>query len=123
MKRVEEVESLLEESGSLDLQLLPVDLPLPLFHRIAEEHLLRHNVHHAQELCHAVLTHQPSLPLKQVRRVGNNISKLHKGKQPVPIRKVMELPMSVGELGEWLVGGRVFVENLNFLISDCMSTA
>ena len=63
MEKVEDVELLFKESGSLDLQLLPVDLPLPLFHRIAEEHLFRQHARHVQELCHAVLTHQPSLPL------------------------------------------------------------
>lgn len=80
LKRMEEVEMLFKESGLLNLQMLPVDLPLPLFQHIAEEYLLRQRNYHAQELCKTVLMRYPSTALQQqAKRVGTGIKKLHKG--------------------------------------------
>ena len=97
LKRMEEVEMLFKESGVLDVQLLPVDLPLPLFQHMAEEYLLRQHTQHAQELCETVLMRCPCTALQQqARRVATAINKLHKGQQLGGTKEVLELPMSVG---------------------------
>ena len=46
--------------------------------------------------------------------MDKDIRKLRKGRESMPIERVLKLPMSVGELGEWLVRGRPLLEK-NFL--------
>ena len=96
LKRMENVR-MFKESVVLDVELLPVDLPLPLFQHMAEEYLLRQHTQHAQELCETVLMRCPCTALQQqARRVGTAIRKLHKGQQLGGTKEVLELPMRVG---------------------------
>ena len=112
------------ESGVLDVQLLPVDLPLPLFQHMAEDYLVRQHTQHAQELCETVLMRCPCTALQQqARRVATAINKLHKGQQLGETKQVLELGLQCGEMRELVVGRRTVLKGFEFLSAErvCMA--